>query len=60
MSYYESVFITRQELGEKEIKSIIDNLTGVLKKNNASVLYTEMWGLRNLAYKIKKNKKDIT
>ena len=57
MSYYESVLITRQELGDKEIKKIIDNLTNVLKKNKAIVVSTELWGLRPLAYKIAKNKK---
>ena len=57
MSYYENVFITRQELGDKDIDGVISNLTAILKKSNASVMHTEMWGLRNLAYKIDKNKK---
>ena len=57
MSYYENVFITRQELGDKDINGVISNLTAILKKSNASVMHTEMWGLRNLAYKINKNKK---
>ena len=57
MSYYENVFITRQELGDKDINGVISNLTAILKKSNASVMHTEMWGLRNLAYKIDKNKK---
>ena len=57
MSYYESVFITRQELGDKEINQLIQNLEKVLEKNKASILLKEIWGLRNLAYKIAKNKK---
>ena len=57
MSYYENVFITPQELGDKDIDGVISNLTAILKKSNASVMHTEMWGLRNLAYKIDKNKK---
>ena len=57
MSYYENVFITRQELGDKDIDGVISNLTAILKKSNDSVMHTEMWGLRNLAYKIDKNKK---
>ena len=57
MSYYENVFITRQELGDKDIDGVISNLTAILKKSNASVMHTEIWGLRNLAYKIDKNKK---
>jgi len=57
MSYYESVLIARQELGDKEIEKIIHNLTNILKKNKAIVISTELWGLRPLAYKIEKNKK---
>ena len=57
MSYYESVFITRQELGDKEIEKLIQSLKKVLEKNEASIVSTEFWGLRNLAYKIEKNKK---
>ena len=57
MSYYESVFITRQELGNKEIEKLIQSLKKVLEKNEASIVSTEFWGLRNLAYKIEKNKK---
>lgn len=57
MSYYESVLIARQDLGDKEIEKIIDSLTNILKKNKATVVSTELWGLRPLAYKIEKNKK---
>ena len=35
MSYYENVFITRQELGDKDINGVISNLTAILKKSNA-------------------------
>ena len=57
MAFYESIFITRQELGEKEIDKTIENFKGILEKNSANLIDTELWGLRNLAYKIEKNKK---
>ena len=57
MAFYESIFIARQELGEKELEDTIDNFKKILEKNNANLVDTESWGLRNLAYKIEKNKK---
>ena len=57
MAFYENIFIARQELGDKEIKRTIEILKKILEKNKANLLDTELWGLRNLAYKIEKNKK---
>ncbi|MGY8976412.1 MAG: 30S ribosomal protein S6, partial [Alphaproteobacteria bacterium] len=57
MAFYESIFIARQELGEKEIEKTIESFKGILEKNSADLVDTELWGLRNLAYKIEKNKK---
>ncbi len=57
MAFYESIFIARQELGEKELQNTVNNFKEILEKNNASLVDTESWGLRNLAYKIEKNKK---
>tara|TARA_B110000014_G_scaffold113070_1_gene77590 strand:+ start:275 stop:607 length:333 start_codon:yes stop_codon:yes gene_type:complete len=57
MAFYESIFIARQELGDKELENTIDNFKKILEKNNANLVDTESWGLRNLAYRIEKNKK---
>ena len=57
MAFYESIFIARQELGDKELENIINNFKKILENNNANLVDTESWGLRNLAYKIEKNKK---
>jgi small subunit ribosomal protein S6 len=57
MAFYESIFIARQELGEKELEITINNYKKILEKNSANLVDTESWGLRNLAYKIEKNKK---
>ena len=57
MAFYESIFIARQELTETEIEKIMSNIKEILKKNNSKLVDTESWGLRNLAYKIEKNKK---
>ena len=57
MAFYESIFIARQELGEKDLENTVENFKKILEKNNANLVDTESWGLRNLAYKIEKNKK---
>ena len=57
MAFYESIFIARQELGDKELEKTIDNFKKILENNNANLVDTESWGLRNIAYKIEKNKK---
>jgi small subunit ribosomal protein S6 len=57
MAFYESIFIARQELGEKDLQNTVNNFKEILEKYNASIVGTESWGLRNLAYKIDKNKK---
>ena len=57
MAFYENIFIARQELGDKEINNTIKNYKKILEKYKANLVDTELWGLRNLAYKIEKNKK---
>ena len=57
MAFYESIFIARQELANTDIDNTINSLKEVLEKNNSKLVDTESWGLRNLAYKIEKNKK---
>ena len=57
MSMYEATFILRQDIPSSEVNKIVDNLSTVVKENEGEVLKHEYWGLRSLAYPIKKNKK---
>lgn len=57
MPFYEVVFITRQDITPKEVDSITSNISKVLEENGGKVVRKEYWGLRTLAYKIKKNAK---
>ncbi len=57
MSFYESVFITRQDLSPQEVDKLTDYLVNVVNDNKGKVVKQEYWGLKNLAYKIKKNRK---
>lgn len=57
MSLYESVFIARQDLSKQDISRLVDNFSAIAVKNGGRVVKTEYWGLRNLAYRINKNRK---
>lgn len=57
MNKYESVLIARQDLGASQVSSIVSELTNVLKKEGGEVVRADNWGLKTLAYRIKKNRK---
>jgi small subunit ribosomal protein S6 len=57
MPIYETVFMTRQDLAENQVKDLTDAFVKILTDNGGKVLKVEQWGLRNLAYRINKNKK---
>jgi small subunit ribosomal protein S6 len=55
MPFYELVYIVRQDLSVAEVNSLTDSFASVLSKNGGRVASKEYWGLRPLAYIIKKN-----
>jgi small subunit ribosomal protein S6 len=57
MNLYETVFIARQDLTNAQVETMANTFTQVIKSHKGEVSKTEFCGLRNLAYKIKKNKK---
>ncbi len=57
MANYESVLIARQDLGASQINTIVSVLSEVIKKEGGEVVKVDNWGLKNLAYRIKKNRK---
>ena len=57
MNCYEHTLITKQDLSENQNQKLIDKYENIINKNLGKVLKTEKWGLRNLAYIIKNNKK---
>ena len=56
MALYESVIIGRQDLTVSQLDTLIDEFITVLKSQEGDVKKREYWGLRNLAYKINKNR----
>ena len=57
MPLYEHVFLARQDLAQAQVDALAENATKILEDNGGKVVKTETWGLRNLAYRIAKNRK---
>jgi small subunit ribosomal protein S6 len=57
MRSYEHTFIARQDLSPQQAQTLAETYAGVLAEHGAEVTKTEYWGLRNLSYRIRKNRK---
>ena len=57
MSLYEHVLIYKQDLSSTQLELEINTHKDMIKELGGEVVYEESWGLRNLAYMIKENKK---
>jgi small subunit ribosomal protein S6 len=57
MRYYEHTLIARQDLSPQQAQALAETYSAVLTEHGAEVTKTEYWGLRNLSYRIKKNRK---
>ncbi|HEU5047133.1 MAG TPA: 30S ribosomal protein S6 [Rickettsiales bacterium] len=57
MPLYESTFVVRQDVSRADVTKIAEFFTDIVKQQNGKVVKNEYWGLRNLAYKINKNRK---
>ena len=57
MRLYESVIIARQDVSTTQVETMIDEFSAIIEKAGGSIHKKEFWGLRGLAYRIKKNRK---
>ena len=57
MPLYEHVFLARQDLSQSQVDALAANATQIVETNAGKVTKTETWGLKGLAYKIKRNRK---
>ena len=57
MAFYENTIVAKQDLAEKEIKTIVEKYSDIIKSTSGKVVKIEEWGLLNLAKKIKNYKK---
>ena len=57
MRFYESVFIARQDITTAQVETMADEFAEIITSSGGSIKKREYWGLRTLAYRIKKNRK---
>jgi small subunit ribosomal protein S6 len=57
MPLYEHVFLARQDLSQAQVDALAATATEIVEANEGKVAKTETWGLKSLAYKIKRNRK---
>jgi small subunit ribosomal protein S6 len=57
MAFYECVFIARQDISGTQAEGLIETFATLVGENGGQVTKKEYWGLKNLAYRIKKNRK---
>ncbi len=57
MPLYESTFIARHDISSQQVEGLAETFTSIVKENGGDVTKTELWGLKTLAYRIKKNRK---
>lgn len=57
MPLYEHVFLARQDVSSQQVEAMMKEFQQVIEEGGGSVGKTEYWGLKSLAYKIKKSRK---
>ena len=57
MPLYESTFIARPDISSQQVDGLAEQFREILTESGGEVAKTEYWGLRSLAYRIKKNRK---
>ena len=57
MNLYEHTIIARQDSSASQIKQIKEKYIDIINKNKGNIIQTQEWGLMNLSYLIKKNRK---
>ena len=57
MNLYEHTIVARQDTSTAQIKQLTEKYTKIVEKNKGEIVQTEEWGLLNLSYIIKKNRK---
>jgi small subunit ribosomal protein S6 len=57
MPLYEHIFIARQDISPAQVEGLTETLQKIVTENGGKIAKAEYWGLRNLQYKVKKNRK---
>ena len=57
MRLYECVIIARQDVSQTHVEELVNEFCAIIENDGGSIKKREYWGLRSLAYRIKKNRK---
>ncbi len=57
MALYEHIYLARQDVTAQQVETLTENLKTLIAQQGGSVSKVEAWGLKSLAYRIKKNRK---
>ena len=57
MNLYEHTIVIKQDVGTTQIKKLTEKYSKIVETNDGNIVQSENWGLLNLSYIIKKNKK---
>jgi len=57
MALYEHIYLARQDVTPQQVEAMTEQFKGVIEANGGSVAKVEYWGVKTLAYRIKKNRK---
>ncbi len=57
MALYECVFVGRQDIPAQDVHKLSDKFSEIFTASGSKIIKKEYWGLRSLAYEVKKNKK---
>jgi small subunit ribosomal protein S6 len=57
MALYEHVFLARQDVTAQQVEALTEQLKGILTGRGGKVAKSEYWGVKSLAFRIKKNRK---
>src|SRR6516225_7315945 len=57
MPLYEHVFLTRQDASAQQVEELTAQFKGIIEQMGGKVAKTEQWGVKSLAYRLRKNRK---
>lgn len=57
MALYEHVFLARQDVSQQQVDTLVEQYSGLIAEHGGEVKKTEYWGMKSLAFRIKKNRK---
>jgi small subunit ribosomal protein S6 len=57
MPLYEHVFLARQDVSAQQVEDLTTQLKGVIEQMGGKITKTEQWGVKSLAYRLRKNRK---